>query len=601
MSYFNNQLFGRGKKSTRRGSKARVRQIERLESRNLRAVDVMLSGGVLQIEGDDRANVIEIRETTVGRSLPGITATVADPSGKILAQQTFRASSVDRLVVDAGAGDDTIHNLTRLPSLIRAGDGVDRIHGGSAADELFGGDGRDYLYGYGGDDYLDGGQGNDYLFGHMGDDLIYGDEGDDRLYGGTGTDRMLGGAGRDVLYGGHQYDYLDGGVGYDYLDGQTDGGLLQDSTAHASSGTRGYTHLPENWFDIMLKDPDLRSMAQHLQTVDNTLDRTDMLSIFDSAGQNGVSQTELWDLRQIANAGEFQLGMPDYVQNLARKVVHSNAANAHFQGNELGDLTAGSSQSHLQALVGKWFLGQDRPVIEQDKVNEGSHYRLATGLLFKNGVERDDVVQHGLSDCYYMASLAAVADVDPEAITDMFIDNGDGTFTLQFFVDGYADYVTVDRYLPADATGNVTYAGIGGLIDDDHTELWVALAEKAYVQLNESGEIEQDNTNSYAGIEWGYSRFAMWHITNQDTERTSMNAIDNVQQTLLDALQADRLIILSSPQNPYDAVTSRHAFAVTDYDATTNLFAVYNPYGLEQQFNADDIASIFNGATFGDV
>ena len=48
---------------------------------------------------------------------------------------------------------------------------------------------------------------------------------------------------------------------------------------------------------------------------------------------------------------------------------------------------------------------------------------------------------------------------------------------------------------------------------DRAEELWVALAEKAYVQLNESGWIHQDGTNSYEGIEGGNSAYAINQLT----------------------------------------------------------------------------------------
>ena len=100
-------------------------------------------------------------------------------------------------------------------------------------------------------------------------------------------------------------------------------------------------------------------------------------------------------------------------------------------------------------------------------------------------------------------------------IQSMFIDNGDGTFTVRFYDErrAWSQYVTVDRYLPTWDRRDRLFASFGTDNDDATNELWVALAEKAYAQLNESGWIGQDGTNSYQGIAGGWSANSMAHIT----------------------------------------------------------------------------------------
>ncbi|MEM8780403.1 MAG: C2 family cysteine protease [Cyanobacteria bacterium P01_G01_bin.49] len=100
----------------------------------------------------------------------------------------------------------------------------------------------------------------------------------------------------------------------------------------------------------------------------------------------------------------------------------------------------------------------------------------------------------------------------------MFTDNGDGTFTVKFYKNGVADYVTVDRKLPTDSYGNSVYGNVGGHYNSSNNELWVALAEKAYAQLNESNWIGQDGTNSYQGTSGGWPKDSINHITGIDTK-----------------------------------------------------------------------------------
>ena len=166
---------------------------------------------------------------------------------------------------------------------------------------------------------------------------------------------------------------------------------------------------------------------------------------------------------------------------------------------QLGNLFAGSSDTQMENLIGKWFLGTARPVT-------GYTYQYASGSLFQNGLSANDIDQGALGTCYYLATLASIAQEKPDYIKNMFTDNGDNTFTVRFYRNGVADYVTVDRYLPTNLSGRAAYAGWGGSSYTSTTnELWVALAEKAYAQLAESGwSRSSTSTNSYAAIEGGW-------------------------------------------------------------------------------------------------
>jgi Ca2+-binding RTX toxin-like protein len=103
----------------------------------------------------------------------------------------FPAATAERIVVDGGAGNDT-------------------LIGGDAGETLDGGPGADRLTGRGGNDVLDGGDGNDTLGGDSdsqydettngGDDVLRGGPGDDRLTGDAPAQNAV--VGRDVLDGG---------------------------------------------------------------------------------------------------------------------------------------------------------------------------------------------------------------------------------------------------------------------------------------------------------------------------------------------------------------------------------------------------------------
>ena len=209
------------------------------------------------------------------------------------------------------------------------------------------------------------------------------------------------------------------------------------------------------------------SLAKLVQTLDagGSITRADMIQILDAVAANGeVTASELADLKTIVNTDAATLNMPGYVQVLASDVVDGNTANATYLGKSLGNLAAGSSATQLSDLVGKWFLGTDLPTL----TSSSYVYETTAGSLFPTTPSDKNEFQGELGDCYFISSLGTIADQDPAAIQNMFINNGDGTYTVRFYTgtygstynangtynDGFAngagtaDYVTVNLSLP---------------------------------------------------------------------------------------------------------------------------------------------------------
>ena len=58
----------------------------------------------------------------------------------------------------------------------------------------------------------------------------------------------------------------------------------------------------------------------------------------------------------------------------------------------------------------------------------------ATKLLLPGTDEiKVRLYSQGLGDCFLLASLSAIAAVDPKAIEDAITDHGDGTYSVRFF------------------------------------------------------------------------------------------------------------------------------------------------------------------------
>jgi hypothetical protein len=317
----------------------------------------------------------------------------------------------------------------------------------------------------------------------------------------------------------------------------------------------------------------IRSLANTLHA-DNSISRAEMIQLLRSAGTDGsVSQVELEDLRWVVStAGGYF--MPVYVRELAKDVVNSNAANLRYKGQNAGNLAAGSTGTHLNNLVDKWFMGFDEPVI----TGSGISYQNATGNLFNGTPSRHDGRQGYLGDCYFIASLTSIADRSAAAVQNMFLDNGDGTFTIRFYASGGADYVTVNRRLPTLANGTLAYSGLGLSASSSSTSLWVALAEKAYAQWNETGNAGRNGTNTYAGIEGGW----MSNVNAQVLGYSSSNyaVASTTKQQLINFLGNGKAVTIGTNSSVASGWVGGHAYIINSYNAGTDTFDLYNPWGF---------------------
>jgi Ca2+-binding RTX toxin-like protein len=136
--------------------------VESLETRTL--MSATLADGLLTVTGTDAAETIRVEQE--GSRIYAYVGDVRD---------SFRASRVQTIRVDALGGDDTVQIEVKRNSRIQGGAGDDTISGGS------------------GHDTIDGDQGTDVMFGNKGSDTNVWDPGDgsDVVEGGKGFDALL--------------------------------------------------------------------------------------------------------------------------------------------------------------------------------------------------------------------------------------------------------------------------------------------------------------------------------------------------------------------------------------------------------------------------
>jgi hypothetical protein len=208
----------------------------------------------------------------------------------------------------------------------------------------------------------------------------------------------------------------------------------------------------------------------------------------------------------------------------------------------------------------------------------------------KGRVAMNDVSQGYLGDCYFVASLAALAQRNPSAIEKGIRDNGDGTYTVTFPGEGAS--VVVDGAFPT-KNGHPVYAEEGDVSGGDK-ELWVMLYEKAWAKLK--GGYEQIRGSKIHMK----SRDAMQAITGKSSTvfRTSSKSKKWVFETIAKAVGKGLPITAGSypdkhfgkrdlKQMAAKGVHGNHAYAVRGVDEKAGKIKLYNPWGAE--YHVDDL------------
>ena len=218
--------------------------------------------------------------------------------------------------------------------------------------------------------------------------------------------------------------------------------------------------------------------------------------------------------------------------------------------------------------------------------NSGIHWQDPTDPLFNGPVSADDINQNQFGDCWFVASLSAVALKDPQFIQDGIKQNPNGTVSVRVWdKDGNYQWVTVTPDLPTDTNGNpISTYGNG--------DTWPAYYEKAFaaVYKDENGE------GGYGGIEGDDPKksapFLTGHSGSDITKSGGFLGLQSVEDdrfsTLRKEFESGKAVTVSTPDDedldknhPSEwggTYHSNHAYYVRGFDADGNII-LGNPWG----------------------
>jgi Ca2+-binding RTX toxin-like protein len=521
-------------------------------------------------------------------------------------------------LMNAGVGDDSLDGGDGNDNMLGV-DGNDTLNGGLGNDSMVAGigddalngnDGLDTLVGDAGNDTLLGGNGNDWLGGYAGDDSVDGGANDDKLVAATdtGNDLYVGGGGLD------QVDYTGRVVGLTItLNDQADDGATGETD---NVGTDIETIVGGNAADVITGDDNSRGL--YGQAGNDTITGGGAADkIFGAAGDDsltgGAGDDSIWgqdgndrmlggddeDLLEGGLGNDVYDGGDDRDNLIAigggvlDSLTGGDGLDSFWLDTGTGEVitdieaseTTARAEHRVTAFVKYGATVISKEITSQklaDPVGTGKLINFRANKLFADsGPSMDDIAQGQVGDCWYLASLSAIAKVAPEQLRQAVTDLGDGTYAVRFFnpSNGAAQYVRVDADLYTYTWSATTqmYARSGS-----EGSIWAPILEKALTWVRGS-KLGNYTTISSGWMNEANSRLGIVSANSSPQAQGSVNAMVSWMQTQLDANKA---LTFGTPGGVQAGVrlVGGHAYTVHDIvdngDGTYGI-VVRNPWASD--------------------
>jgi len=213
-----------------------------------------------------------------------------------------------------------------------------------------------------------------------------------------------------------------------------------------------------------------------------------------------------------------------------------------------------------------------------DPTTSYGYRSFATSPLFTNGPDYRDIAQGAAGDCYFLAALASIADSDPGIIRQAIAPLGDGTYVVQYYRSGTANYVRVDADLPVSGS-SLAYAKTG-----PDGELWAPLMEKAYASFRFTG------WSSYSALDAGSTAFVYADITNTGSSgQSTSGGTATVFNYLSSNLAAGHPVTAGTYSTASGPIIGNHVYMVKSVQTVDSVqyVTVYNPWGYDGGTSTD--------------
>lgn len=193
------------------------------------------------------------------------------------------------------------------------------------------------------------------------------------------------------------------------------------------------------------------------------------------------------------------------------------------------------------------------------------------------------IYQGQLGDCYFDATLAAIAHKHPDKIVQMFtyINVAEGVFETQWFVAGRFEKVRINAFVPTSSDGIPFF-----LWTSSQLTLWPAILEKSYAKI----------MGNYKAIEGGWPREVMHYMfgvpvdTITDTRWNAQwssisgaSSLEDVWNKITQGIRNDFPIGIGTQAGGYHGIAGGHAYTLYDvsanYQGHGRSVRIRNPWG----------------------
>ncbi|KAL7720043.1 Calpain [Entamoeba marina] len=188
--------------------------------------------------------------------------------------------------------------------------------------------------------------------------------------------------------------------------------------------------------------------------------------------------------------------------------------------------------------------------------------------LYEDGIDPTDIQQGCLGDCYFLASLAALAEF-PKRIKQLIKPLGNGKYEIVMYYQGTLTSIIIDDLIPCHQNQPFFSRNSGN-------ELWVILIEKAYAKV----------VGNYGLIEGGVPFLALSDLTGMPVKRIMTRDMDPIRLwKKINSCDKKQYVLTanvpSADSSQQYGLVENHAYSVIDaYDVEDNLLLkIRNPWG----------------------
>jgi hypothetical protein len=241
----------------------------------------------------------------------------------------------------------------------------------------------------------------------------------------------------------------------------------------------------------------------------------------------------------------------------------------------LGDMMSRLSEGNLDKMLDA-FPSVEPTLVDENDVDFGPP---TEPMFAPDGdgqmVSADDIDQGSLGDCWFMASLAGMAQSNPQFLQEGIRENPNGTVSVRIWDDqGNMRWVTVTSDLPLDENGDPAYGSGNG-------DVWPAYYEKAFAMVY-TGDGDGVDAGNYGALEFDSLDKPSPYITGEGGEELS--GFDETRE----AFESGRPVTVLTPgeaegwPSEWDnSYSTAHVYYVQGIDDDGNLL-LGNPWGSER-------------------